>query len=295
MTRKTIADYDPRVLDLFDRFVHGEISRRGFLDRAGAFLLAGASASAVLESLTPDFVSARQVPEDDPRLLVSELSYPSPAGSEKTRGYLAAPAAAAAPLPGIVVIHENRGLNPHIEDITRRLALEGYLAFAPDALAPLGGYPGTEDAARTLFRELDRQRTSADFVAASRFLMAHAQCTGAIGSIGFCFGGGVANQLAIDVPEMRAAVPFYGRPASPDDVEAIKAPIQFHFAGLDQRINAAWPALKVALEESGKPFEAYIYDGASHGFNNDTTPRFDATAAALAWDRALEFFGRHLS
>jgi carboxymethylenebutenolidase len=295
MTRLKATDFDPRVLELFDGYVHGFISRREFLDRAGAYAVGGVTAAALLESLSPDFAAGQRVAEDDARLATSYIEYDSPQGYGTMRGYLARSAEASGALPGIVVIHENRGLNPHIEDIARRLGLEGYLAFAPDALTPLGGYPGDEDSARALFGDLDRARTTEDFVAAVEFLQDHPDCTGNVGCVGFCFGGGVANTLAVRISDLRAAVPFYGGQPAAEDVPRIQAPLQLHHGGLDERINAGWPAYEAALQANGKPYEEYTYEGANHGFNNDTTPRFDADAAALAWSRTLEFFARHLS
>jgi carboxymethylenebutenolidase len=295
MTRNKASDYKPEVLQLFDRFVHGDISRREFLDRAAAYAIAGVSAAALLESLTPDFVAGQMVAADDPRLAASVAEYDSPQGGGRMRGYLARPTSGAARLPGVLVIHENRGLNPHIEDIARRLALEGYLAFAPDALTPLGGYPGNEDAARELFGQLNRDTLVNDFAAAFEFLRGHADCTGSVGAVGFCFGGGMVNQLAARLPELDAGVAFYGSQVPADQVPGIAAPLLLHYAGIDERINAGWPAYEAALRENGVKYEAYVYEGANHGFNNDTTPRFDADAAERAWRRTLDFFKAHLS
>jgi len=295
MTRNKASDYKPEVLQLFDKFVHGDISRREFLDRAAAYAVVGVGAAALLESLTPDFVAGQVVAEDDPRLATSFVEYDSPQGGGRMRGYLARPTSAAARLPGVLVIHENRGLNPHIEDIARRLALEGYLAFAPDALTPLGGYPGSEDAARELFGRLNRDTLVNDFVAAFEYLRGHADCTGSIGAVGFCFGGGMVNQLAARLPELDAGVAFYGSQVPADQVPRIEAPLLLHYAGIDERINAGWPAYEAALRENGVEYEAYVYEGANHGFNNDTTPRFDADAAERAWRRTLDFFKAHLS
>jgi len=295
MTRNKASDYKPEVLQLFDKFVHGDISRREFLDRAAAYAVAGVGAAALLESLTPDFVAGQIVAEDDPRLATSFVEYDSPQGGGRMRGYLARPTSAAARLPGVLVIHENRGLNPHIEDIARRLALEGYLAFAPDALTPLGGYPGSEDAARELFGRLNRDTLVNDFVAALEYLRGHADCTGSVGAVGFCFGGGMVNQLAARLPELDAGVAFYGSQVPADQVPRIEAPLLLHYAGIDERINAGWPAYEAALRENGVEYEAYVYEGANHGFNNDTTPRFDADAAERAWRRTLDFFKAHLS
>lgn len=295
MTRNKASDYKPEVLHLFDKFVHGDISRREFLDRAAAYAIAGVGAAALLESLTPDFVAGQVVAEDDPKLGTSYAEYDSPQGGGRMRGYLARPTSGAARLPGVLVIHENRGLNPHIEDIARRLALEGYLAFAPDALTPLGGYPGNEDAARELFGQLNRDTLVNDFVAAFEFLEGHADCTGSVGAVGFCFGGGMVNQLAARLPELDAGVAFYGSQVPADQVPGIEAPLLLHYAGIDERINAGWPVYETALRDNGVEYEAYVYEGANHGFNNDTTPRFDAGAAERAWRRTLDFFKTHLS
>jgi carboxymethylenebutenolidase len=294
MARKKAGDYTPDVLSLFDKFVHGDISRREFVDRAAAFTIAGASAAALLESLLPNFVAGQVVAADDARLTTSRRDYDSPRGAGRMSGYLARLAASAVRLPGVLVIHENRGLNPHIEDIARRLALEGYLAFAPDALTPLGGYPGNEDAARELFQRLNRETLVEDFVAAFEFLKGLPDCTGKVGAVGFCFGGGVVNQLAVRVPELGAGVAFYGGQVPAEQVASIKAPLLLHYAGIDERINAGWPAYETALRANGIKYEAHIYAGANHGFNNDTTPRFDAAAAELAWRRTLDFFSSHL-
>jgi carboxymethylenebutenolidase len=295
MARKKAGDFNPEILKLFDGYVHGFINRREFLDRAAAFAVGGLSAAAILESLNPDFAAGQRVPEDDARLSTSYLEYSSPQGAGTMRAYMAMPASRDGKLPGIVVIHENRGLNPHIEDIARRLALEGYVAMAPDALTPLGGYPGNEDDARALFGQLDRSKLTDDFVAAVRYLQARPECTGQVGCVGFCFGGGVANALAVRIPDLAAAVAFYGAQPPAEDVPKIKAPLLLHYAGLDDRIDAGWPAYEAALKAAGVRYTAYFYDGVNHGFNNDTTPRFDEDAAALAWQRTLEFFDRYLN
>jgi carboxymethylenebutenolidase len=294
MTRRKASDYSPEVLRLFDKFVHGDISRREFLDRAAAFALAGTSTAALLESLTPDFVAGQVIAENDARLMSRRAEYESPFGAGRMNGYLVRLRDGPDRQPGVLVIHENRGLNPHIEDIARRLALEGYLAFAPDALTPLGGYPGNEDAARELFQRLDREKLVEDFVAAFEFLKALPECTDKVGAVGFCFGGGMVNQLAVRLPELGAGVAFYGSQVPAERVPSIEAPLLLHYAGIDERINAGWPAYETALKTNGVAYEAYVYDGANHGFNNDTTPRFDAAAAELAWRRTLDFFTTHL-
>jgi carboxymethylenebutenolidase len=294
MTRKTASDFHPQVLGLFDDYVHGRLSRRGFLERAGQFAAAGVAAESLLLALSPNFAAGQQVPPGNTRLKTSYEQYPSPAGYGTVRGYLAKPAKAKGKLPTVLVVHENRGLNPHIEDIARRLALADFIAFAPDALFPLGGYPGDEDKARELFPKLDQEKTHADFLAAVDVLKKLSGANGRVGVVGFCYGGGVANFLATRVPDLAAAVPFYGAQPSTDEAAKIKAPLLLHYAGNDQRITSGWPAYESALKNAGVDYQAYIYEGVEHGFNNDTTPRYDATAAKLAWQRTIEFFNKHL-
>ena len=293
MERKTAADYPQELLNLFDQYVHGGIDRRGFLERAAKFAVGGVTAGVLLEQLSPVF-AMQQVKADDARVKGEYVSYPSPNGSDKTKGYLVKPANASGRLPGVIVIHENRGLNPHIEDIARRIAVDNYIAFAPDALAPLGGYPGDEDKARDLFTKLDQQKTREDFVAAANWLKSRPDCTGTIGAVGFCYGGGIVNMLAARLPDLAAAVPFYGNQPSAEDAAKIKAPLLIHYAEHDDRINAGWPAFEAALKAHGVPYQEFTYPGTQHGFNNDTTPRYDADAAKLAWSRTIEFFGKHL-
>ena len=294
MTRKTAADFDQELLILFDAYVHGGIDRRGFLERAQKFAIGGVTASMLLASLSPDFAAAQVVPKDDKRIKTEMLSYPSPSGSGTMKGYLAMPAQASGKLPGVLVIHENRGLNPHIEDIARRLALDNFIAFAPDALAPLGGYPGDEDKARTLFGQLDQAKTREDFVTAATVLRERAECSGKYGAVGFCYGGGIVHMLSTRLPDLAAGVPFYGNMPAVEEAVKVKAPLQIHFAGVDERINAAWPAYEEALKAAGARYTAHEYAGTQHGFNNDTTPRFDAAAARLAWQRTGAFFQQHL-
>jgi len=295
MERKTAADFDPELLILFDAYVHGAVDRRGFLDRAAKFAGAGVSAAMLLDALNPKFAEAQQVKKDDPRLKAEYVEYDSPQGYGKMKGYLVRPANASGKLPGIVVVHENRGLNPHIEDIARRLALDNFVAFAPDALTPLGGYPAAgEDEARTLFGKLDQTKTREDMVAAVSFLKARPECTGRIGAVGFCYGGGIANMLATRVPDLGAAVPFYGSTPSPEEAAKIKAPLLIHYAGTDERINALWPAYETALKAANVKHTMHMYPGTQHGFNNDTTPRYDEAAAKLAWQRTVEFFNANL-
>ena len=295
MNRLTAQDFQPEVLKLFDQFVHGDISRRSFIDRAAGIAGSAGAATALLASLTPQFAQAQQVKPDDARIVTRKQSFESPQGTGQVSGYLVKPANASAKLPVVLVVHENRGLNPHIEDIARRLALDGFIAFAPDALAPLGGYPGDEDKARELFGKLDQAKTRADFIAAVRALQALPEGNGKVGVVGFCYGGGVANYLATQVPDLAAAVPFYGGNPPVEEVAKIKAPLLIHFAGTDERINAGWPKYEEALKAIGARYEGHVYAGTQHGFNNDTTPRFDAAAAKLAWDRTLAFFRKHLS
>lgn len=294
MERLKASDFDPEVLILFDAYVHGAIDRRGFLNKASKYAVGGVTAAMLLDALNPRFAEAQQVARDDKRLNTEVLPYPSPHGNTGTRGYLVRPAGAAGKLPAVLVVHENRGLNPHIEDIARRLALENFLTFAPDALAPLGGYPGNEDAARELFPKLDQTKTREDFVAAVSFLKGHPQCTGKVGVVGFCYGGSIANMLATRLPELAAAVPFYGGQPNAEDVPKIKAPLLIHYAENDQRVNAGWPAYEAALKANNVPYTMHMYAATQHGFNNDTTPRYDEAAAKIAWQRTVEFFNRHL-
>jgi carboxymethylenebutenolidase len=298
MPLKTAQDFDQELLILFDAYVHGVIDRRGFLERAQKFAVGGLTAVGLLAALSPNFALAQVVPKNDPRLKTEMLDYASPNGYGAMKGYLARPAnanaGASGKLPGILVVHENRGLNPHIEDIARRLALDGYMAFAPDALTPLGGYPGDEDKARELFPKLDQTKTREDFVTAANLLKTRADCTGKIGVVGFCYGGGMAHTLAVRLPDLAAAVPFYGNHPAAEDAAKVKAPLLIHFAGVDERINAAWPAFETALKAAGARYTAHQYAGTQHGFNNDTTPRFDSAAAKLAWERTMAFFGQTL-
>ena len=280
MDRKSAGDFDQELLNLFDKYVHGDIDRRGFLDRAGKFAVGGMTAAALLDVLTPRFAEAQQVQPTDKRLKTSSVEYESPQGSGKVRGHFARPAGGKRKLPAVLVVHENRGLNPHIEDVARRMALEGFVAFAPDALTPLGGYAGDEDKARELFGRLDQGKTREDFVAAVGFLQKHADSTGKVGVVGFCYGGGIANMLATKIPDLGAAVAFYGRQAEIADVPKIKAPLMIHYAENDERINAGAAAYETALKASKVKYEVHNYPGTQHGFNNDTTPRYDKAAAA---------------
>jgi carboxymethylenebutenolidase len=288
------SDFDPEVLLIFDQYVHGDIDRRTFLARVGKFAVGTVTAAGLLGALTPRFAEAQQVSPDDPRIDGRFVEYDSPKGYGKGRGYLVRPAKADGPLPLVLVVHENRGLNPHIEDVARRVALEGFIALAPDALFPLGGYPGDEDEARTLFQKLEQPKAFEDFIAATQFLRAQSGAGEGLGVVGFCYGGAIANRLAVTLPDLAAAVPFYGSAPPLDNVGSIKAELLLQFAANDERVNATWPPYEAALKAAGVKYTAYFYPGTQHGFHNDTTPRYDAEAAAQAWKRTVEFFNRAL-
>jgi carboxymethylenebutenolidase len=293
MQRKTAADFPPEVLRLFDGYVHGHITRREFLDRSARYATAGVTAAAMLEMLAPNFAWAQQVAKDDARIKVGYQEFPSPQGSGTMRGYLALPAKAGH-AGCIVVIHENRGLSPYIEDVARRLAVEGYVALAPDALAPLGGYPGDEEKAVEMFRKLDMAKTREDLVAAVPYLKSRKECNGKVAAIGFCFGGGIANVIATRFPDLAGAVPYYGPQPTPGDAAKIRSPILAHYAGEDPHINAGIPAFESALQAKHVQHEMFTYPGTQHGFHNDTTPRYDDAAARLSWQRTLAFFKKNL-
>jgi len=295
MKKIAASDLDPQVFALFDDYVHGRIKRREFLDRLPRFAAAGLSAAAIFDFLSPRYAEAVQVSPDDPRLRTETLTYKSEKGGGEIRGLLARPKKKGKKLAGVVVVHENRGLNPHIEDVARRVALAGFIALAPDALSPLGGYPGNDDDGRELQRKRDRGEMLEDFIAAFHALKKHPECNGKVGVVGFCFGGWIANMMAVRLPELRAAVPFYGGQPEPSDVPSIKAPLLLHFGGLDERVNAGWPAYEAALKEAKKKYTAHMYENANHGFHNDTTPRYDKAAAELAWRRTVDFFRKHLA
>ncbi|HNY39465.1 MAG TPA: dienelactone hydrolase family protein [Bryobacteraceae bacterium] len=295
MERKHASDYPQPVLDLFDKFVHGDIGRREFLDGAQKYAVGGLTAAAILESLTPNFALAQQVPKDDKRIVVETVSVDSPKGNGTIKGHFARPAKAAGKLPAVLVVHENRGLNPYIEDVARRLATAGFLAYAPDGLTSVGGYPGDEDQARTIFPKVDRNKMTADFVAAAYWLKNRPDSNGKVGVVGFCFGGAMANTLAVLMgADLSAAVPYYGGQPPAADVAKIKAPLLIHYAGLDTRVNAGWPAYEEALKANSIPYTAYTYENTNHGFHNDTTPRYDEAAAKLSWQRTVEFFNKQL-
>ena len=294
MERKTAYDFDQDLLILFDAYVHGALDRRGFLEQASKYAVGGVTAAMLLDQLSPKFAEAQVVRTDDERIVPEYIEYDSPSGYGKMRGYFVRPAKAVGKLPGILVIHENRGLNPHIEDIARRLALDNFLAFAPDGLYPLGGYPGDEDKARELFAKLDQTKARADFIAAASFLKGLPNCTGRIGAVGFCWGGGMVNVLATRLPDLAAGAPFYGPQPTAEEAAKIKAPLLIHYASNDDRINAGWPAYETALKAAGVKYEMFNYPGTEHGFNNDTTPRYNEAAAKLAWDRTVAFFNKTL-
>jgi carboxymethylenebutenolidase len=294
MERQKAADFPPEVLELFDGYVHGMLTRRDFLDGAAKYAVGGFTAAAMLESLRPNYAWAQQIAKDDPRIKAEYVTYPSPQGSGTMRAYFVRPANASVKLPGIVVIHENRGLNPYIEDVARRLAVENLLALAPDALTPLGGYPGDEEKAAQMFSQLDATKRTEDLLAAVPYLRSRPECNGKIGAVGFCFGGGIVNLMAVRIPDLAAAVPFYGAQPSAADTAKIKAPLLIHYAGLDERIDAGWPAWEAALKANNVKYQTYIYPNTNHGFHNDTTPRYDEAAAKLAWSRTIAFFKENL-
>jgi carboxymethylenebutenolidase len=294
MERKKASDFDPELLGLFDKYVHGGLSRREFLDHAARYAVGGVTAAMILDSLSPNYAWAQQVPKDDGRIKTEYITYDSPQGSGKVRALYVRPANASGKLPGVMVVHENRGLNPYIEDVARRLGVAGFLALAPDALTPLGGYPGDDDRGREMQSKLDPQKMLEDFAAAVVYLKSSPECTGKVGVVGFCYGGGVANQMAVRFPDLAAAVPFYGRQPSAEETAKIKAPMLIHYAGLDQRVNAGWPAWEQALKSNHVTYTEYVYDGVNHGFHNDTTPRYDEAAAKLAWQRTIDFFKKYL-
>ncbi len=292
--RKKATDFPKEVLALFDGYVHGFIERRDFLEGAAKVLGGGAAALGVLDALQPKYAWAQQVPPGDPRVQTEYVEYPSPNGSGTMRGYMARPRGATAPKPAVLVIHENRGLNPYIEDVVRRFAAADFVALGPDALTPLGGYPGSDDEGREMQRRLDRDVMMEDWLAAYRFLRDHPASSGRVGTVGFCYGGGVVNELAVRLPDLGAAAPFYGAAPASESVASIRAPLLIHYAGLDERVNAGWPAYKAALDAAGKTYTVHMYEGANHGFHNDTTPRYDEEAARLAQERTLAFFNQHL-
>ncbi len=295
MERKTAADFPQELLTLFDLYVHGDIERRDFLEGAKKFAVGGLTAAGLLEALRPNYAWAQQVPKDDKRIKTEAATVDSPQGNGSIRGYLARPAKAKGKLPVVLVVHENRGLNPYIEDVARRLATENFIAFAPDGLTSVGGFPGDNEQGGKLFAKVDRAKMAEDFVAAARWLKARKDSSGKLGAVGFCFGGGICNMLAVRLgADLAAAVPFYGSQPQAADVPKIKAAILLHYASLDTRINGGWPAYEEALKANHVSYAAHMYEGANHGFHNDTTPRYDEAAAKLAWKRTLDHFKNHL-
>ncbi|HYZ84578.1 MAG TPA: dienelactone hydrolase family protein [Bryobacteraceae bacterium] len=294
MERRKASDYPQEVLDLLDLYVHGELDRRGFMERAKQFA-GSVGVAALVESLIPNYAWAQQIPKDDPRIKAEYVSVPSPQGNGTIKGYFVRPAKMSGKLPGVLVIHENRGLNPYIEDVARRLAVANFLAFAPDGLTSVGGYPGNDEKGAELFKQVDRARMTEDFIASARWLKSRPDSTGKVGVVGFCFGGGIANTLAVRMgSDLSAAVPFYGGQPQAEEVSKIKAPLLLQYASLDTRINAGWPAYEAALKASNVPYTVYMYEGTNHGFHNDTTPRYDEAAAKLAWERTIDFFNKNL-
>jgi carboxymethylenebutenolidase len=282
------------VFDLYDKYAHNQLDRREFVGKLSAYAVGGLTVSGLLEHLMPKYEAKVQVTADDPRLDADTIEYTTPESGITMRGLLTRPVNTAEKLPGIIVVHENRGLNPHIEDVARRAGLANFIALAPDALTPLGGYPGTDDEGRTMQRQRDRAEMLNDFVAAYEYLRHHPECTGQVGVVGFCFGGSISNKMAVRLPELGAAVPFYGGQPEAEDVPKIQAPLLLQYAELDKRVNAGWPNYEAALKANDKQFAAHIYPGVNHGFHNDTTPRYDEAAATLAWERTIAFFNEHL-
>jgi carboxymethylenebutenolidase len=294
--RKKASDFPQELLDIFHLYVHGDLDRRGFFDRARKFAVGGLTVAGLLDSLSPNFAWAEQVPKDDARLKTERVTVQSPQGNGTINGYLVRPANATGKIPGVLVVHENRGLNPYIEDVARRLGVLGYMAFAPDGLTSVGGYPGDEQKGVTLFGTVDKNKMTEDFIASAKWLRTRPDCTGKIGAIGFCFGGGMVNTLAVRLgSDLAAGVAFYGaQPTAPEDIAKIKAPLLLHYASLDTGITGRWPAYETALKTAGVTATGYVYDGANHGFHNDTTPRYDDAAAKLAWQRSADFFNKYL-
>ena len=292
--RKTAKDFPQELLELYDYYVHGRITKREFLDRAAKFAMGGVTAAALLQQLSPDYALAQQVAPDDPAIATSRITYDSPNGNGKVNAYLVRPAGGAEKLAAVLVVHENRGLNPYIEDVARRLGKAGFMAMAPDGLTSVGGYPGNDEKGRELQKQVDPKKLMNDFFAGFEYLLKRDDSTGKVGAVGFCYGGGVVNAIAVAYPELAAGVPFYGRQPPVGDVPAIKAPLLLHYAGLDEGINAGWPAFEAALKANGKTYTAYVYPNVNHGFHNDTTPRYDAAAAKLAEERTIAFFKEHL-
>ncbi|PLS23238.1 YghX family hydrolase [Neptunicoccus cionae] len=294
MKRMSAKDFDQRLLDLYDYYAHGMMSKREFLEKAGKFTAGAVTAGMLLDMLSPDYALAEQVSFNDPDIIASYETYDSALGNGEIEGYLVKPSGATGKLPAVLVIHENRGLNPYIKDVARRVAKAGFLAFAPDGLSSVGGYPGNDAEGKALQATVDRTKLMNDFFAGFEHLLNHEASTGKVGAVGFCYGGGVCNALAVAYPEMAASVPFYGRQPNAEDVPKIQAPLMLQHGALDERVNAGWPAYEAALKAHNKEYVAYFYEDANHGFHNDSTPRYDAEMAALAWDRTIGFFNEKL-
>jgi carboxymethylenebutenolidase len=295
MERKKASEFPQELLNLFDKYVHGDIDRRGFFDGAKQFATGGMTVAMLFEALRPNYAWAEQIKKDDKRIFTEYVTVDSPQGNGNIKGYFVRPAKPAGKLPAVLVVHENRGLNPYIEDVARRLGTDNFLAFAPDGLTSVGGYPGDDEHGAQLFGKVDKPKMTEDFIAAARWLKARPDCTGKIGVVGFCFGGGIANTLAVRMgADLNAAVPFYGAQPKPEDVAKIKAPLLLHYASLDTRLTGGWPAYEEALKANHVTYTGYVYEGANHGFHNDTTPRYDEAAAKLAWQRTLDFFNKYL-
>jgi carboxymethylenebutenolidase len=294
MKKVTPGDINQEMYDLYDKYVHSIIDRKQFLEKLSAYAVGGLTLSSLLEFMLPNYSDTLQIKPDDPRLNSMFIEYESPKGGGKIRGLLSRPSGVTSKLPGIIVVHENRGLNPYIEDVGRRAALEGFISLAPDALTPLGGYPGNDDEGRAMQAKRSPQEMLEDFIAAFEYLKDHPGCTGKVGVVGFCFGGWVANMMAVRLPGLAASVPFYGSQPPAEDVPEIKAPLLIHYAGLDTRVNAGWPAYEEALKKNKKEYKAYVYPDVNHGFHNDTTPRYNKEAAGLAWRRTIDFFREKL-
>ncbi len=295
MKRLTARDFPQELLELYDYYAHGRITKREFLNQAATFAVGSMTAGTILTALSPNYALAQQVEFTDPDILPEYITYASPEGNGDVRAYLVRPAENEIKLPAVVVVHENRGLNPYIEDVARRVAKAGFVALAPDGLTSVGGYPGNDEKGRELQRQVDPRKLMNDFLAAVDFIMKSDLTTGKVGITGFCYGGGVANAAAVAFPDIAAAVPFYGRQPPAEDVPRIKAPLLLHYAELDKAINEGWPAYEKALKENGKTYEAYIYPGVNHGFHNDSTPRYDENTAKLAWGRTIDWFRRYLA
>jgi carboxymethylenebutenolidase len=287
-------DINQEVYDLYDDYAHNRLDRRGFMEKLSLYAVGSLTVPALMSFLMPDYKNNIQVKADDPRLKSEYIMYDSPKGGGKIKALLSKPIDAKKTLGGIIVVHENRGLNPYIEDVARRAALAGFISLAPDALTPLGGYPGTDDAGREMQSKRDKGEMEQNFIDAFNYLKTNKDCNGKVGVVGFCYGGGISNMMAVRVPELAASVPFYGGQPALDSVPNIKAPLLLHYASLDTRITAGWPAYEAALKANGKTYQGFIYEGANHGFHNDTTPRYDKAAAELAWKRTIDFFKEHL-